>query len=102
RRYSMSSTQHSSPGAFPPPPDSPIAGTAAYRGDPLDQRLILRALMVDLVHWVKHGTEPPASVYPTIAAHTLVHAADERFPTIGSLPMARRPYQPYRIDLGPQ
>lgn len=102
RRYVMSSSQHSSPGAFPPPAGSAIAGTPAYRGDPLDQRLILRALMIDLIDWVKDGTEPPASVYPTVAGKTLVRAASEAFPKIGALPMARRPYQPYRIDLGPQ
>jgi hypothetical protein len=102
RRYVMSSAQHSSPGAFPPPAGSPIEGTAAYRGDPLDQRLILRALLVDLVDWVKDGTAPPASLYPTIASHTLVRAADEPFPKIGDLPLARRPYQPYRVDLGAQ
>ncbi|MDB4876698.1 MAG: hypothetical protein JWM41_3144 [Gemmatimonadetes bacterium] len=102
RRYVVSSAQHSSPGAFPPPAGSGMAGTAAYRGDPLDQRLALRALMVDLVDWVKSGTPPPASLYPTIAGKTLVAARDVRFPAIPNLAVARRPYQPYRIDLGPE
>jgi hypothetical protein len=102
RRYVMSSAQHSSPGAFPPPPDAGIEGLMAFRGDPLDQRLLLRALLVDLVDWVKDGKAPPASLYPTIAGRTLVAARDEVFPKIANLPMARRPYQPYRIDLGPQ
>ncbi|MEO6879269.1 MAG: alpha/beta hydrolase domain-containing protein, partial [Gemmatimonadaceae bacterium] len=102
RRYVVSSAQHSSPGAFPPPPGSAIAGTVAFRGDPLDQRLVLRALLFDLVDWVKGSAAPPESVYPTIAAHVLVPARDVRFPIIANLPVARRPYQPYRMDLGAQ
>jgi hypothetical protein len=100
RRYVVSSAQHSSPGTFPPATGSAIDGTTAFRGDPLDQRLVLRALLVDLVDWVKGNAAPPASVYPTLAGHTLTPARDVRFPTIANLPMARRPYQAYRIDRG--
>ena len=104
RRYVISSAQHSSPGPFPP------AGTSlttkptvqAYRGDPLDQRLALRALLMDLVAWVKEGTEPPPARYPTLATNTLVPAQSVKFPTISGVPVARKPHQPYRYDFGPQ
>jgi hypothetical protein len=32
----------------------------------------LRAIVIALEKWVMNGTRPPASIYPTIAAHTLV------------------------------
>ena len=100
RRYVISSAQHSSPGAFPPPAGSAMQGSEAYAGDPLDQRLALRALLTDLLDWVKAGTQPPPSLYPRLATRTLVAPEAVKFPVIAHLTMARRPYQPYRIDLG--
>ncbi|MFL5568374.1 MAG: alpha/beta hydrolase domain-containing protein [Gemmatimonadaceae bacterium] len=100
RRYVISSAQHSSPAAWPPPETEKITGTSAYRGDPLDQRLALRALMAALTEWVTKGKEPPPSTYPTLASGNLVSPADAHFPTIRNLPAARIPYQPYRMDLG--
>jgi hypothetical protein len=102
RRYVISSAQHSSPGAWPVPQDAGISGTAAYRGDPLDQRLALRALMSALVDWVKDGKEPPPSRYPTLASGNLVRPAAQKFPAIPHLPVARIPHQPYRLDFGPR
>ena len=67
RRYVISSAQHSSPGAWPVSENARISGTNAYRGDPLDQRLALRALMSSLIDWVEEGKEPPPSLYPTLA-----------------------------------
>ena len=100
RRYVVSSAQHSSPAGWPLPDSARIGGTAAYRGDPLDQRLALRALMSDLIDWVALNQEPPASRYPTLASHTLVTARDEQFPRIPNLPVARNPHQVYRMDFG--
>jgi hypothetical protein len=102
RRYVISSAQHSSPGAWPVSENARISGTNAYRGDPLDQRLALRALMSSLIDWVKEGKEPPPSLYPTLAGGNLVKAAEERFPAIPNLPVARVPHQPYRLDFGPR
>ena len=102
RRYVISSAQHSSPAGWPVPDSTHITGTNAFRGDPLDQRLALRALMSSLIDWVTLGHAPPASVYPTLSSRTLVSARDERFPTIPSLPVARIPYQVYHMDLGPR
>ena len=114
RRYVISSAQHSSPAGWPPPYTAWIPGTSAYRGDPLDQRLALRALMSGLIDWVKAGKAPPPSQYPTLASANLVRSADQRFPAIpnprtsstsltrGTLPVARIPHQPYRLDFGPR
>jgi len=102
RRYVMSSAQHSSPSAWPLSDSERIVGTNSYRGDPLDQRLALRALMLSLIDWVAANREPPPSTYPTLASHTLVTARDENFPKIPNLPLARNPYQVYRMDFGPR
>jgi len=71
RIYELASGQHFV-GAFPPAEGSLMGDGPAYRGDPLDYLLTLRALAVRLVSWVADGTEPPASRYPHIAdgSHT--------------------------------
>ena len=102
RRYVISSAQHSSPSAWPLPEDARIAGTNAYRGDPLDQRLALRALMLALIDWVAASQNPPPSSYPTLASNTLVTPRAEKFPGIPNLPVARIPHQVYRMDFGPR
>jgi hypothetical protein len=102
RRYVISSAQHSSPSAWPLPDSAKIPGTNAYAGDPLDQRLALRALMSALIDWVSAGTAPPPSRYPTLAEGNLIRPADQRFPAIPNLPVARIPYQAYRLDFGPR
>jgi len=102
RRYVISSAQHSSPAAWPVPDNARIPATNAYRGDPLDQRLALRALMSALIDWVKDGKDPPASCYPTLSSGNLVRPVDQRFPVIPHLPVARKPLQPYRLDFGPR
>jgi hypothetical protein len=102
RRYVISSAQHSSPAGWPLAESAKIAGTTAYRGDPLDQRLALRALMSDLIDWVRIGKTPPPSLYPTLGSGGLVRPADERFPTIPKLSVARNPHQAYRLDFGPR
>ena len=100
RRYVMSSAQHSGPAAFPPAAGARVGDGPAYKGDPLDQRLLLRGLLVALVDWVKDGREPPPSTYPTIAAGALVPVDSLRRPAIAGVALARAPYQPPRIDLG--
>jgi hypothetical protein len=100
RRYVISSAQHSSPAPFPPPDEARIDGGAAWRGDPLDQRLALRALLLALVDWVKDGREPPASAYPTRQARLLTTVDSVHRPAVPGVALARVPYQPHRIDLG--
>ena len=102
RRYVVSSAQHSSPARFPPANEQRFAAAAAYRGDPLDQRLALRALMMALVDWVRDGREPPASRYPTNASGNLVPIDSTLRPQIPGVPLAKIPAQPYRYDFGPR
>lgn len=102
RRYVFSSAQHSSPARFPPASDARIDSGPALRGDPLDQRLALRALLVAMVEWVKDGREPPPSIYPTNASGTLVPADSARRPLIPGVAIAKIPAQPYRYDFGPR
>jgi hypothetical protein len=100
RRYVLSSAQHSSPAGFPPAPTARIGGAAAWRGDPLDQRLALRALLVALTDWVRTGRTPPPSAYPTLRAHALVRADARPMPALPGVAVARMPYTPRRLSFG--
>jgi hypothetical protein len=100
RRYVIASAQHSSPAPFPPPATARDEGQPSYRGNVLDQRLVLRALMAALCDWVSKGVQPPPSRYPTVAQ--MVRPADVEFPTIPGVAMAHIPAQPYRVDYGPR
>jgi len=102
RRYVISSAQHSSPARFPPTENAQIGSGPAFRGDPLDQRLALRALLVALLEWARDGREPPASLYPTNASGSLVPVDSTRRPQIPGVPLAKIPAQPYRVEMGPR
>jgi hypothetical protein len=100
RRYVIASAQHSGPAAWPPQDGQRIGDGTAWRGDPLDQRLALRALLVALTDWVQHGDAPPASAYPTLTAHQLVRADTRSMPTIPGVANARVPHTPHRLSFG--
>lgn len=60
-----------------------------------------RAVFAALVDWVTKSTEPPPSIYPTLAAGALIAPAgyDKAFPKIAGVP--RPAYSPiYQYDLG--
>ncbi|MBM3817885.1 MAG: hypothetical protein FJW14_02535 [Acidimicrobiia bacterium] len=65
------------------------------------QRWPMRALLVALDDWVR-GTPPPPSVYPTIAAGTLVPFDRVAFPAIPSFPFTTYMPQVWRMDYGAQ
>ena len=48
----------------------------------------MKALTAALVDWVTKGTEPPRSIYPTLAAGALVTpmAYEKAFPKIAGVP----------------
>jgi hypothetical protein len=98
RRYVVSSAQHSSPAGFPPVDAQRMDGARAWRGDPLDQRLALRALLVALTDWVKDGAAPPASTYPRLRDGTLVRADTRRNPHIPGVAFPAAPYTPHRLS----
>jgi len=83
RFYTFGGTQHA-PSGYPP-----SKGTEQALGNPGDYRVFLRALLLHLDKWAE-GASPPASVYPTIRAGTLVdwRQASSGFP---NLPGVRYP-----------
>ena len=100
RRYVISSAQHSSPAAFPLGAAQKMDSVRAWRGDPLDQRLALRALLVALTGWVRDGAAPPPSLYPTVLGGTLVRADRRRNPVIPGIAFPSAPYTPHRLSFG--
>ncbi len=95
RVYHFAGTQHSSDATMPPGVCSLPANLDT------DPRPAMRALLLALDRWVKNGTQPPASEYPTIRKHTLVDAKALRFPHIPgvALPLEANPKE--RFDYGP-
>jgi hypothetical protein len=61
---------------------------------------VLRALLINLDSWLRNGTEPPRSRYPTLARRQLVAREAVRFPKIPALAFAD--YMPgvWRVDYG--
>ncbi len=87
---------------FPPSPGARLGDARAWRGNPLDFLLTLRALLVRLVAWVAEGVEPPPSAFPRIADGTLVPAGLLAFPRIPRVSTPRAPHEAYRVDYGPR
>ncbi|HIN94201.1 MAG TPA: hypothetical protein EYN03_01025 [Planctomycetes bacterium] len=98
RIYIFGGTQHG-PSGFPPGK----SGTSNAQ-NPADYKYFLRALLVGLDQWVEDGTEPPASVYPTIVSGNLV--APDRdatgFPSIPNVAFPEVCQQPSLWQLGPR
>jgi len=97
RRYYISSTDHGGgAGGFGteqlPPPSCPSIGwgVGSLADNPMPQTETVNALRVHFREWVINGTPPPESVYPTLAAGTLVDPDKESlgFPTIPGLPQS--------------
>jgi hypothetical protein len=99
RIYHLAGGQHFI-GGFPPT-TSERAGRA-YRSNPLDFQVTLRALLARLVEWVVDGRTPPASVYPTLAAGTLVSIDALKFPRIPDVIAPTVIHQAHRVDYGPR
>jgi Alpha/beta hydrolase domain len=88
-------------GRFPPSTGARFGAAEAYRGNPLDFLVNLRALLVRLVDWVTAGREPPSSAYPRIDAETLVPIEQVRFPKIPGVTLPQVIHEAYRVDYGP-
>lgn len=100
RIYHLAGSQHA-PGPFPPPETARHPGSRAWRGNPVDYVAPMRALLVAMIQWVRDGTEPPASAYPSIAGGGLVPLDRYEFPAIPDLLEPRVVHQPDRVDFGP-
>lgn len=100
RLYHLAGSQHF--GVDWPPASSRPEGVAASRGNPLDVRPALRALLVRLVEWVRDGREPPASAHPRLEAGTLVAVDRVRAPAIPGVRWPRVAHEAHRVDYGPR
>jgi len=100
RLYHLAGGQHFV-GDFPPSPGARLGSSQAYRGNPLDYLVTLRALLARLVEWVADGVEPPPSAFPQIAAGTLVPIDRVRFPKIPGVTFPTVIHEAYRVDYGP-
>jgi hypothetical protein len=98
RLYFLAGTPHAS-GSLPLLRDT---GSQAYRHDLnfAEQRWVLRALLLDLDDWIRTGTEPPPSRYPTIARGELVTRTAVTFPRVAAMPLADYLPQVWPMDFG--
>ncbi len=62
----------------------PVKVVTELPGNPLGYSSYMRALLLALTEWVEHGTPPPDSQFPSVAAGTLVtrEAAEAGFPAL--------------------
>ncbi len=68
---------------------------------PLPIRFFWRAMIANMEAWLRSGTAPPPSTYPTIAAHTLVPLGKLTFPRIPHAQLPSETNTAYRLDYGP-
>lgn len=94
RFYFVAGVQHS-PRALP----LVKAGTR-YLVNPVDHRPVQRALLAAMQAWLKDGTAPPASVYPTLAEGQLTALAGLKFPAIEGVRPPQYPRVARRLDFG--
>jgi hypothetical protein len=97
RLYAFGGCQHG-PSGYPP-----AAGIGQTPANPANYHPQLRALLTALDRWCRDGVEPPPSVYPTIAAGTLVdwRQSSTQFPSIPGMRYPDVIQQPPLLDLGP-
>jgi len=99
RIYLFTGLQHYS-GPFPP-----ARREASFFGQqpesPLPIRFFWRAMIANMDAWVRTGTAPPPSAYPTIAARTLVPLDKYAFPQIRHVKLPSEANVAYRLDYGP-
>jgi len=96
RLYFFAGGQHI-PGIFPPRRMQTLNLLS-----PVDYRWSLRALLVALNRWTAdEAAAPPATMIPTLAAHTLVSPGTVVFPAMPGVQPPRRAHQPRRLDYGP-
>jgi hypothetical protein len=103
RIYHVAGAQHFPWGTFPPPEETRLReGPALHRGNPLDQSVVYRALLVQMIGWVDRGTPPPPSRYPRHADGTLVPVGELAFPALPGIDPPKVVHRAYRADYGPR
>lgn len=102
RIYHLASTQHF-PWRFPPPEENQLrTDPSLYRGNPVDQSVNYRALLVRLVGWVDRDLSPPPSRYPRHVDETLVPPDSLAFPSIPHVEPPSVIHEAYRMEYGPR
>ena len=101
RIYHLASGQHFV-GRFPPSNNSRLDSSRAYRGNPLDFLVTMRALLVRMTEWVRDGTAPPPNANPRIDAGTLVPLDAVNFPQLADVEFPKVAHEAYRADYGPR
>ncbi|MDX1981114.1 MAG: alpha/beta hydrolase domain-containing protein [Bryobacteraceae bacterium] len=96
RIYFLAGCQHGA-GTWPPR----AANDLLYRGNTIDYRPMMRALLVAMNEWVTSGKQPPPSRYPSVAAGQLVPTGAIRFPKIPEFRLPVRIWQARSLDYGP-
>jgi hypothetical protein len=100
RIYYFTGLQHY-PGPFPP-----VRGEGTLFGQepqsPLPIRYFWRAMIANMDAWVRGGTAPPESAYPTIVTHSLVPLSNLAFPHIPRVKLPSDANVAYRLDYGPK
>ncbi|MFC1575207.1 alpha/beta hydrolase domain-containing protein, partial [Gemmatimonadota bacterium] len=101
RIYHLAGGQHFV-GGFPPVDATRMGedGVPAYRGNPLDFLLTLRALALQMVNWAEGSGEPPPSAFPRIGNGTLVPVSGMAFPAIPGVEVPFVIHEAYRVDYG--
>ncbi len=99
RIYYFTGLQHFT-GPFPP-----ARGETWFLGQapesPLPIRFFWRTMIANMDAWVRNGSAPPPSAYPTIAAHTLVLLRKLAFPQIPHVRLPSETNTAYHLDYGP-
>lgn len=99
RIYFFTGLQHYS-GPFPPERGNDwLLGQQPQ--SPLPVRYFWRAMVANMDAWLRSGTQPPPSAYPTIAAHTLVPIQKVKFPAIPYAKLPQEANAGNRLDFGP-
>ena len=80
RSYLLASTQHT-PTPLPLPTPAPF-GTCVLQANPATYIWTMRALLADLISWVRDDAPPPPSAVPHIIDGTLVAPDEVHFPSI--------------------
>jgi hypothetical protein len=104
RTYLFAGTQHT-PGALPPLDANSSTGDRGYhRFNVVDYSPLLRSAVVNLDAWVTESVEPPASVFPRLAAGTAVEAESLGgfYSRIPGVRFPERITKPTQLDFGPE
>ncbi len=99
RNYFISSMHHG--GAFA----APGKGICQQARNPMTPNAILRAMLIDMDEWVSKGTEPPASLVPSVAKGTLVPPLPQEkqgFPKLQGVTYNGRMHTGDLFDYGPE